>query len=116
MRARGWSGKMRGGPRRGSGSFGAGDLLGLDRLADVAGDAVDVVHGLAEWRHPVVLLDVAFARVVAGDGEVRIVFEFVEKPAQVLGSGVNVLFRIERVADAEALRGGGHELHQAARA
>src|SRR3954447_18303394 len=60
------------------------------RVADVLRDAVDVRDRLAEWRHAVVLPDVAFAGVVGGDGEIGVATEGVQEPAQVADACVDV--------------------------
>src|SRR5262245_50645937 len=82
-------------------------VLGQRRQVRVAPlDFSYVINRLAIGRDVVaVFLDGAFARVIAGKRQTDIAVERVQQEAQISRSGVNVLFRIEDVSDAESGRG-----------
>ena len=79
-------------------------------------DAPHVLLRLAVRRHAPVLVNRAFARVVARERESHVAAETIQQPAHVARARFDVLRRVEDVAHAEARGGCGHQLHQAARA
>src|SRR5690606_6916996 len=106
-------------PRKAARIHARGLVCGYQRAAVALGQDADALHvalGFAVWRHAVVLVDRALAGVVAGRGEGQVAVEALQQPGQVLHAALDVLPRVERVADAEPLRRRRHQLHQALRA
>src|SRR5437764_13570969 len=89
---------------------------GVVGLAVAARDDAHVSLRLAEGRHALVLLDRAFARVVAGERQRHVAAEVVQEPAQVLRARLDVRLGVAEVVAAEALGRRRHDLHQALRA
>src|SRR5690606_33940935 len=75
--------------------------------------ALHVALGFLVRRHAVVLVHRALAGVVAGRRQGQVAVEALQQPRQVFHPALDVLLRVEGVADPEPARGGGHQLHQA---
>ena len=69
-------------------------------------DAPHVAVGLFVGRDATMEIDRSFARVVAGQGQVRPSVVSIEQPAEVAGAPLHVLRGVERVLHAEAVRRG----------
>src|SRR5579884_2570051 len=70
------------------------------KLMVVGEDFANVDLRFVNRRHAAVSLHPILARVIGGDGERDIAVEAVQEIAEVLRAAANVLYRIERVADA----------------
>src|SRR6476659_4670290 len=73
---------------------------------------LDVALGLAVGRNAAVLVDRAFAGVVAGGRHCDVAVEALEQPGEILDAPADVLHRVEGIGDPEASSGRRHELHQ----
>src|SRR5581483_4205800 len=86
-------------------------------VAAVSGqNAVDVGLRFRIRRNAVIFVDGAGPRVVGRNRELDVIAVAFEQAVQVARSAVDVLRRIERVADSAAGRRAGHQLHETLRA
>src|ERR1019366_959942 len=90
-------------------SFGGTGLLGQFQLPPHQGH---VILSLGERRHPAVARHCAFAGIVCRQRQRVVVFVKIEQVAQIFGPALDVLNRVEGIADAETPRRGGNQLHQ----
>ena len=92
----------------------------LERGVLDVGDAANLLHVVTrflEWRHlPAVAIDGVRAGVVGGERQLLVATVAVEQLPQVGTAAADVFRRVERVAHAQLLCRGRHQLHQPHRA